>query len=392
MIVKLLISFLCFNLNLWSDNIDFNKFLIKFLENNPRFDSVRKQKEITHLQLKNSYYSFFPKISLNASSSLSNNFNFDGLRNNNILSLSLYQPILHHSINYPSYQIALAKDSIAKLNIEIELNEICLQAAKLFYSYCSHVEKLNILQEKLSLLSERLEVIRTKYQQGLITQRDLLRFESQIQQAKIQILSLKSSALEKKQELNILLKTKDTNFNLITSANLNTDVPINEPDKNNSALFKKLSIENDIENYNVKQAQRQMWPQIFFNASISNNFDFPKFKFKKGNHNFLLGFEINYDIFSFGKSNRDIQISKIQKDIKYNDYNDKINQEDLKIKQLMSRLQTYQESISLNKKLFALEQANFSRIKNDYLVGKAQYLDLVAALNSLNDVKVALSL
>lgn len=387
MIIKLLISFLCFHISLFSNSVDFTKALFNYLQNDPKFDSLKKHKEIRNLELKNSYYSFFPNISLNASSNILDNFKFSNLHNQSALSLSIKQSILHNSINIPNYKTAVLQDSKALLDIEIELNEICFKITKVFYDYCATMEKFSILQEKIKLLANKLDSTKKKYQQGLISQRDLLRFESLIQQAKIQIIKLENSALEKKSELEQILTNKDDNFVLLTSNNLTNDIPNKEPDISNSALFKKLSLENNITKLNIKQAHRKLWPQIWFNADISSGFNFTK----SSDHNFKLGINLSYDIFSFGKNTRDIQIASIKDLIQHNDYTIRLNQENIKAKQTIFRLKTYQSSITLNKKLIILEEANFLRIKNEYLVGKAQYLDLISALDSLNNVKIALS-
>jgi len=393
-LITLFASVLC-----GSDNasLDLPQAVSYALNRVPALASIKKQKEITEIKLKTARFAFFPKLSLSAQSGVSiTQPQWPALWANS-LGFTLQQPILSHSVNSINFEIAQTKDAISELDLEIERDLLCMKVVKDFFAYSAAEEQLTLKKQKLDVLLKQLNMAGRRFQQGLKTQRDVLRFTAQVEQAKIELAQTK----------NRVLKTAATLLTTITGSNRQQlresfnfvpikmpmvilhAVPTNEPNIEHHALFKKLRLEEKIASLEVDLSKRQLWPELTAAASISGNANFGLANASRfaGSSLFMASLSLNYELFDLGKLRREIAISTKNKEIKANSIQTQLANETATIAQMMVNFSLLQESLALNKKLLALEEDNFKRMQNDYLQGKAQYLDVISALNNLSDVK-----
>lgn len=370
------------------------------LKHIPALSSAKKQKEIAEIVLKTARFSFFPKLNLSALSGINATEPHWPTLWNNSLSFTLQQPILSHLVNGVDREIAHTKDAIAQLDLEIERDLVCMKVVKDFYAYSAAVEQLDIKKQKLDVLLKQLDVVNRRFQQGFKTQRDVLRFEAQVQQAQIQLATAKNRVLQGAETLittitGVNRQQITESFNFIPIKPLPValvSTPKDEPKIEKHALYKKLELELKVSSLNVDLSRRQLWPELSATASATGNINVGLIRapLLEQSSLFMIGISLQYELFDFGKRRRDISIAMKNEEIKAHSIQTKLSNETAAIAQMMVSFSLLQENISLNKKLLALEEDNFKRIQSDYLQGKAQYLDVISALNNLSDVKSAL--
>lgn len=367
----------------------------------PAFASVKTKKEISEISLESAHFLFFPRLSLFALSGINTTIPEWPTLWNNSLTLTLQQPVLSHSVNGISYEIAQTKDTIAKIDIELERDRLCMNVVKDFYAYSAAVEQREIKKQKLDVLMKQLNIVNRRFRQGFKTQRDVLRFEAQVQQAQIQQAAANNRVEQAKETLitsitggNRQQISDSFEFVALTPPPIALDaIPTKEPIIEHHPLFKKLELEQQIAASEVNLSRRKLWPELSASASaIGNaNLGFMKASLFEPTAAFMVGLSLQLDLFDFGHRRRDIAIAIKNRDIKAFALQTQLSSETAIITQMMVTISLLKESLLLNKRLLALEQDNFKRIEHDYLQGKAQYLDVISALNNLSDVKSALS-
>lgn len=383
-----------------SDVFDLKGAVSHALQQVPALASVHKEKQISELNARTAQFWFFPKFNLSASTSLSTAPPLWPTPWNNALSITLNQPLLSNSANGIGFSIAQTQLAIAQIDVQLERDRLCMKVVKDFYAYSLAVEQLNLGKQKLHALLRQLDLVTRRFQQGFKTQKDVLRFEAQVQQTQIQQATANNLVAQSKETL--ITSITGTNRQQLTTTMefvaekplLNTldAIPVSAPPIEHHALYKRLDLEQKIESFNVDLSRRQLWPELsaFTSVSGSANFSLNRGSLFEPSSLFMVGLTLNYELFDFGKRRRDIAIAQKRNDIKANAIQTQLALETANITQMMVSFGLLQESIALNKKLLALEEDNFKRIQTDYQQGKAQYLDVIAALNSVADVKSAL--
>lgn len=371
------------------------------LEHTPAFRTFKTQREMTTIATKTAQLSLFPKLQLGASTNIGANFPDWSPTWRNGLSLSLEQPLLSAVSNSVHIDIAKTKDAIADLNLTAQRDLLCMKVAKDFFAHANAVQQLQIKKQKLAALVKQFDVVNSRYLQGIKRERDVLRFRAQVQQAKIAEASARN--LVEQAKLTLIATITGINSEDIKTAfefeaplpRVDTAlIPSHEPTLKKHVLFKKIELERNLALLNIDLAKRQLWPDLSasLGANFGNNLGLYRPFDISPSHSFLLGLNFRFELFDFGKRRRDIVIASKNRDIEENASHTQLAAESLAIKTMMANLKLLKESLKLNQSLLALEEDNLTRIQVDYINGKAQYLDVIAALNSLSDVKSSLYL
>lgn len=362
----------------------------------PEFDSKRLQKNISELNLSSSTASFFPKISLQASSSINSSFPTWIPSLGNSLGISFHQPLLSTLTNSVSHEIARAKVDLADAELKQKRDELCMTVLKAYIAYSAAMAARDIQQGKYRTLQTQRDVVNRRFLQGLKTERDVSRFQAQVQQAQIQVAHADSRVTRQKNALIAAVGGAAPSATLIFSPivpneDLLNDIPDTAPKISQHPLILKLEIDKKLAALDVDLAKRKLWPELSLSASAtgSANFFFHPPNTAPGVA-FMIGINLGYNLFDFGISRRDVVIAGKEKAIKANMMQAELIKERSAIDDMMNNFSLYKTSLTLNKNLLTLEQRNLQRIEHDYAQGKSQYLDLINALNSTNDAKATL--
>ncbi len=98
-----------------------------------------------------------------------------GSKNNFLLNLGMTQPIYTGGKTRTQYQIASHIETMSKQGKDLELSEVLFETEKLYWKVYTLQEKLELAEEYYSVLESMVKDLSDLYEEGIISQNDLLK-------------------------------------------------------------------------------------------------------------------------------------------------------------------------------------------------------------------------
>lgn len=257
---KLLISFLFFTTTLFSNplekELDLQQCLYIALENNP----LLKQKLYFEISKKNSleqiYSDLYPKINTQYgyNKQLQQNKNETPITNK---SYNAKIEILQNLLNATSYKkidIAKKEHFISKLESQKQKEDVIFNVIRSYINILIYLESIKVAEVNLNYYKQYIEMIQNFVNAGVRTQNDLLKANSELKNAEVELIKINNLLEISKLELLFFMGLLNKNQPL---ESLNFSIKRIDPEDFSISLIKKKEILNSV------TSKFDQYPEIF---------------------------------------------------------------------------------------------------------------------------------
>jgi outer membrane protein TolC len=359
--------------------------------------SPLKQQELIHrsiyeLNHKNSGNSYLPVFSVNGKATYQSEvLTIPGLsmvpefpvipKEQFNVSLNLHQNIYDGGLSKHTREIDESQFLISEMDLETQLYKLRETINSVYFSILNVQEGLRILRASLENLNSQKELIVSRVNNGVMLASDLYHIEKQILTIEQDIISLGS---DQKTLVKMLSEwtgeevTEETILLLPSSPKLDQSLSINRPELR---LFesKRKMLDAQYGTTNLNRTPK-IWAFAQGGVGQPNPMNF--FEVDPSGY-YILGIQLNWDIYDWGNTSRKKQVYRMQKsilDTQQQDFERNLNIAMIKhykeIEKLQEIIKKDREIINLQEKIV---QSTFSEFQNG-IVTSAEYSSAVTTL------------
>jgi outer membrane protein TolC len=212
------------------DSFDYRKAILFATTNSPDFDSITRQLSVSLLEEDTAKAKLFPSLDLSATHGVQDSTPKTGTGPwNSLLNLSLSESLYDNGVTNTNKQIAILTRKQNEVNLLDKKNSLSLGIISQYLTYSLNVKLLEIQNKQFKFLNKQYDLISKDYYQGIKTQKDYLRFKTQVNRGEIDLINAKNTLLKSKQELERLIgvdisSTVEINFLPISFENIKNKI------------------------------------------------------------------------------------------------------------------------------------------------------------------------
>lgn len=286
------------------------------------------------------------------------------LYNNYTFKLGFTQPL------FTGFKL-LSSRSAAKYNLQAsesdyskEQNEVAFNIYNAYWNYYKAEEVRNVIAQTLQQIENHLRDTRNFYEQGLVSNNDLLKLEVQYSNTQLMLIeaenNLKIAKIAFNKELGIDLDAQTkvaATEKSMSLVNYDLSEIINEA-INNRYELKSLAYRVEGSKEGITAAQSSLFPSVYLSGNY--NYSNPNQKFQpvmnEFNYNWDVGVTLSWDVWNWGLTSSQVsqaEQTKIQLETNYDQLKENIRME---VHSNYLNLLKTEEKVKVNK--IALEQAS----------------------------------
>lgn len=309
------------------------------------------------------------------------------LYNNYTFKLGFTQPL------FTGFKL-LSSRSAAKYNLQAsesdyskEQNEVAFNIYNAYWNYYKAEELRNVIAQTLQQIENHLRDTRNFYEQGLMSNNDLLKLEVQYSNTQLMLIeaenNLKIAKIAFNKELGIDLDAQTkvaATEKSMSLVNYDLSEIINEA-INNRYELKSLAYRVEGSKEGITAAQSSLFPSVYLSGNYYYSNPNPRFQPAKDefNYNWDVGVTLSWDVWNWGLTSSQVsqaEQTKIQLETNYDQLKENIRME---VHSNYLNLLKTEEKVKVNK--IALEQAleNYRITAEKYNLQLASSTDLIDA-------------
>lgn len=374
---------------------NFKNTVLYAIAHSPTLDFLRKSLNISKLNRKNNLATFLPNIDVTSTHIVGKDPAEDNSNAASSLGIEATENLYNNGENFTNYKKTKLQQAITLLQYQQGRDQLIKTVVTDFLNL-SLQQKLSAIQRtNVSILQQQYHAALEQYHQGLKTPEDVIRFRSQMQQAKISLLQANNAIKQSKQQLltDMGYKYGTTKFiSLQLSPIKVSSLPIQLPDLRQQYQYKIILLQREVNKLDINLQQRKYWPQVNVKASANYGNELQpgivdSFGRKK-QLDWQAELELKYKILDWGTQRRDIAIATQTGWQNIDNLTQQLLSERQDIDNLMSGLKLHKQSYKISTSLRRSETKNYSTLNQSYRAGKVSYLDLTTAISDLSAAKV----
>lgn len=309
------------------------------------------------------------------------------LYNNYTFKLGFTQPL------FTGFKL-LSSRSAAKYNLQAsesdyskEQNEVAFNIYNAYWNYYKAEELRNVIAQTLQQIENHLRDTRNFYEQGLVSNNDLLKLEVQYSNTQLMLIeaenNLKIAKIAFNKELGIDLDAQTkvaATEKSMSLVNYDLSEIINEA-INNRYELKSLAYRVEGSKEGITAAKSSLFPSVYLTGNYYYSNPNPRFQPAKDefNYNWDVGVTLSWDVWNWGSTSSQVsqaEQTKIQLETNYDQLKENIRME---VHSNYLNLLKTEEKVKVNK--IALEQAleNYRITAEKYNLQLASSTDLIDA-------------
>lgn len=372
------------------------------IEHAPSLETVRVDQEIKGFELENTKASFYPQLDILTSTGLSS----DNPKTSNTpyvsqFSLQLSETLYDNGVSLNRRDAAGLQKSLADLRYRDERDRLILTIATSFFDYSLSKSLADVQEHQFDIINKQYRSVAAQYEQGVKTQRDYLRFKSELRRAEIDRQSSHTSILKARLKLMELMgigpEAVGPQFDFqpleINLPSLDA-IPQLPPDQSQHYRYRAAALQRQLLEKDLDIVARQTWPEISLVASA--NYQASDFVgtgsafYERDGTNVSALLTAKYKLWDWGTRRRNLSIASAKKHVSEIALQTELQNFKREAEKLMLDLDQGRKGLTLARELLGLETKNYEDLEADYRSGKVTYLEIVTALNNLLRAKVQL--
>ncbi len=308
------------------------------------------------------------------------------LYNNYTFKLGFTQPL------FTGFKL-LSSRSAAKYNLQAsesdyskEQNEVAFNIYNAYWNYYKAEEVRNVIAQTLQQIENHLRDTRNFYEQGLVSNNDLLKLEVQYSNTQLMLIeaenNLKIAKIAFNKELGIDLDAQTkvaATEKSMSLVNYDLSEIINEA-INNRYELKSLAYRVEGSKEGITAAKSSLFPSVYLSGNYYYSNPNPRFQPAKDefNYNWDVGVTLSWDVWNWGLTSSQVsqaEQTKIQLETNYDQLKENIRME---VHSNYLNLLKTEEKVKVNK--IALEQA----LENYRITAEKYNLQLVSSTDLID--------
>lgn len=367
----------------------------------PDLSQAEREKVITWLRKRNAIAEFWPSVDLTSQHGYYHDRTVGGgnAMGSNI-SLRFVQKIYDNGVSIIENRQATYQNTVSIFEYLDKRDKLIRDVANNYLDLSLQKRLYKIEQANLSNLRKQYQKALNQYQHGIKLSQDVIRFNSQVRNAELQVLSSKNQVENARQTL---FKTMGVplgsplveliRFEMAPIPQFKRrPIPTEGAKVEEHVRYRINDLKRKINALDVRLEKRTLYPQLNLtsNAGYTGTRRSGLFSsYAKGNA--TLGWDINleiqYNIFDFGTRRRNVHIAR-ENELKQRDQLNRELQElrnDMKNNILV--IQRRGQAYRVSTELLASENKSYAILLKNYRSGSAQYVDLINGINDLLSAK-----
>lgn len=380
--------------------IGFREAIQLAVENSPTLDSVRAEKKIRDLEYENSFSVFLPQLDLTATHGVQGS-EPSTTRNNlaSELSLQLTETLYDNGVSLTKYQTAKLQKEIADLKYKDERDKLALEVALEYFRYALAKTLEDVQKQQYEIVNSQYKSTASQYRQGVKTERDYIRFKSELRRSEIQLQEAKNATEASRLQLLRLLGYAPDKMPVALEfepvgidARAISQIPTKAPDISNHYQYRIADLEKKVLENDVYLAKREFWPRLYLTAGatyhagdyLGSNVALTE----RDSTSWNALITLRFNLLDWGARSRNISIAAARLRQTENTITNNLNALSAENLKLMSNLKTSFQNYALARELLDLETKSYRFLETEYRNGKTSYLTVVVGLRDLLSAKV----
>lgn len=311
------------------------------------------------------------------------------------LSLPIFAPAVYKSMSLTKTDILLAQEKARSSRLDL-INQV----TKAYYQLMLTQDSYEVLQRSYALAEENYNVVKSRFEQGLVSEYDKISAEVQMRNVKPSVVSAENGVRLSKLQLKVLMGITE-DINLVVTEKLNdyeTMVFTNQLDNDNfglenNSVMRQFDLNADMLKKNVGLAWSNFMPTLA--ASISyqyqslynNNWNIFDYKWS-GSSNLM--FNLSVPIFKASNFTKlkTARLQRTQLELNRVDTERKLN---MQVESYKSNMQASSEQVLSNKEAMNQADKALSISKKRYEVGAGTVLELNSSQVALTQSELTYS-
>ncbi len=309
-------------------------------------------------------------------------------------SIAIKQTLFKNGSYWRALQSSRSDFKSAQIGERQAREEFSLALIQAYSKVSLLAQKFKARERKEKLLTLQYGLVKRLYTQGLKTRQDYHRLEAEMERSRIERDRIEAESKSSLRELETLLgdsqlKLAMNELDLATGDSIlrKTDWDIAEADKPKENLDLEI-LDQQVARSKIALAEAQLalWPQVDLTASAaygSSSFVGSNAANWQANDysSFSVGLSLSWTIWDWGAKSALRSKARSASFLAEKGYAQKNLEISNDVQTLRESLGRLKNLLSVEKKIRDLEKTNFSEIERDYREGKANYLDLITALD-----------
>lgn len=365
-------------------------------DHSPDFQKLRHSLKVAELEAENGRKFWMPQLDLSTTHGVLDRDPRAGYEPwNSSFDITLSENLYDDGQSFTKKKITQKQLELAQAGQKIEREKLTLALATQFLQYSLAIKSLEVQEAQLALIRKQFGSTSRDYHQGMKTQRDYLRFKTQLSRSEIDVLTTRNNVLKEKKSLIRLIggDSSDIELDFIplplmeSQGNWNSEKMVLEKHPRYFAYLLAL----DIEDLQTSLSKKVLTPSLTLSAGSSYgsaNYLNTGQRFQDNDSlswNILL--TLKYNLFDGGIRNRSYQVVAERSEITKKDLRGQMLSLKSELEQWALNYEQIQSNQRLATELFELEKKNRSLMEADYRNGKVAFLDFITSLRDYLDAQ-----
>jgi len=288
-----------------------------------------------------------------------------------------------YTFNRVSKTIELAEKSAeaSKLDEEGEKNSIIASCIQSYIEVFFNKKIISIIEEQLKRAEKNLELTKSQYEAGKLSELDLKRAENRTKTISIQLEDAKSNYLKSKISLAKIIGAKETDFeisddSLIINFNIEYENAVKDLAKRSIAL-KRLNKQKELLEYQKELAELSSYPNIFLFANYTVNNGFNPIKPNDLYDNWSVGVQFVWKFFDGFSSKHSVEGLILRQKAIETQSDEVIDNLQSLLSRAYIQLEQARRNINLAKSSIELAKSSYESSLIQYENGLISQLDLI---------------
>lgn len=311
-----------------------------------------------------------------------------------VLSLGLTENLYDNGKTFLQYRQSQIAEELSLLEVRIRREASCLDLAGAYFRYSLTVHLLDVQKRQLKLLEREFRIISEKYEQGLRTRQDYLRFKSQLQRSKLDYVQSENDRTLAKNEIARLTALKGdfevaVDEKIINAAALPRELTktADPVDFQLILAVKRLRIKDELSEYEVRRNRRDWLPRASLNLGATYS--------KDG----ILGadstaataqttqwkalIKIEYNFWDWGIRRRNVEIAARQAERGHQEGLAEVLNDQNQAERTRLEVKSLMENYELSQEVVKADEQSFEMIQKEFEKGQISYLDVISSVKDL---------
>ncbi len=338
--------------------------------NNPNIQQTELNAEIGRSKVRQAYSSVMPNVSVSSGLSSGSTTSWDlGSSYSVSAGMTFYAPGMYSGI-----KSARLNSQANRLNTANNTNSVVSQVSNLYYRILSAQKMIQVYEGNIEVAEENLSKTRSMYEEGVITESDVLKSEAQKGDFQSQLLGQKQQLISYLRSMNILLG-RDARADLAVVDIDVEDVMVPEYKEARNLMLKDnpefgaVALQEKISKVLVSASKEAFLPSVSGSFNHGGSYD------PATSASSSVGVTASWTLFNGLSRRENMQQNKLRHEQAVINVDNTLRLLDQQLSDYYTQFETYTAMIEINEQRLQSARRAFQIVNQQYELGKSTILD-----------------